>query len=180
MNRFQRIKEIIFGVLMLLFALLLFLIPEDSYALVAFIIGILLLCYGFRLLWYYFSMARHMVGGQMTLVEAVILLDLALFTFSMTAMESYVIMFYLLGAFAFSGLIDILRAFESKRVGASVWKINLISGIVSIALVLVMLILGVILGKKEFLVYGYALNLIYAGVMRIVSAFRKTAVIYIQ
>ena len=180
MNRFQRIKDIIAGIFAMLVAMVLFIVPEESCALVALIISVLLLVYGFRLMWYYFSMARHMVGGKMTMVEAIIILDLGLFTISMASLNHFIILFYLSGVFAFSGLIDILRAFESKRVGASIWKIKLITGIVSVSLVLVMIVLGIILGKKEFLVYGYCLSLVYAGAMKIITAFRKSAIIYIQ
>ena len=42
------------------------------------------------------------------------------------------------------------------------------------------LILGVILGDKNILVYGFAISVVYAGVMRIITAFRKTAIVYIQ
>ena len=180
MSKLQRIKDIVFGVVILLYALALFLVPEEGYAAVAAVISFLLLIYGLRLLWYFFTMARHMVGGKAILFQAIIILDVALFTMSMVSMSSVIILLYLLGVFAFTGFVDILRAFESKRVGSSIWKFKLLSGSVSVILAILMLILGVILGNKQILVYGFCISLVYAGVMRIVTAFRKTAVIYIQ
>lgn len=180
MNKFQRIKGILTGVLLLLFAPVFLLVPNESYELIAAIIALLLLIYGFRLLWYYFTMARHMVGGKTSLYQAVIILDLGLFTGSMASMNSFAILFYLLGVFAFSGFVDILRAFEAKRVGASSWMIKLITGCVAVLFAMLMLILGVILGDKNILVYGFSLSMIYAGVMRIITALRKTAIVYIQ
>lgn len=82
MNKFQRIKEIVFGVALIALAVLLAMIPEDSILVVAFIISLSLLIYGARLMWYYFSMARHMVGGKATLYQGIIVLDIALFSFS--------------------------------------------------------------------------------------------------
>ena len=179
MNKFQRIKNVLFGVFMLLFALAFLLVPKESYEAVAAIIAILLIVYGFRMLWYYFTMARHMVGGKTSLYQAVIILDLALFTGSMAAMSSFAVLFYLLGVFAFTGFVGILRAFEAKKVGAS-WKTKFITGCISVVLAIVMLLLGVIFDNKDILVYGFAASLIYAGVMRIVTAFKKTAIVYIQ
>lgn len=179
MNKFQRIKNILFGVLILLFALAMYLVPEESYEAVAAIIGILLLVYGFRLLWYYFRMARHMVSGKSVLYQAIIILDLALFTGSIASMNSFIILFYLLGVFAFSGFVGILRAFEAKRIGGA-WKFKLIDGVVSVLFAILMLILGVILDDKNILVYGFCISLFYMGAMRIADAFRKTKVVYIQ
>lgn len=180
MSRFQRIRDVAFGILMLLFALILFLFPEDSLVIVAAIISFLLLIFGFRQLWFYFTMARHMAGGKMILIQAIIILDLGLFTSSMLSMERYIILFYLLGVFVFTGFVDIMRSLESKRVGASSWKLKLVSGIISVALALLMLVLGIIFERVEILSFGYGISLVYSGVMRIVTAFRKSAVIYIQ
>lgn len=179
MSRFQRIRNIILGLIMIGFAILIISIPEEGFLSVVVVIGLLLFLYGFRLLWYYFTMARHMVGGKSSLYQAVIIIDLALFTGSIASMNSFIIMFYLLGVFAFTGVIDILRAFETKRFGGA-WKGKFFTGCVLVLFAVLMLILGVIQGDKTILVYGFALSVIYAGLMRIITAFRKTAIVYIQ
>jgi len=179
MNKFQRIKDALFGVFILLFALAILLVPNEGYEIVAAIVSVLLLLYGFRLLWYYFRMARHMVSGKTILYQAIIILDLALFTGSLASMNSFIILFYLLGVFAFSGFIDVLRAFEAKRIGGA-WKYKLVSGCVSVLYAILMLILGVILGDKDILVYGFSSSLFYTGAVRIANAFRRTAIVYIQ
>lgn len=180
MSRYQRIKSIITGFVMVLFALALFFIPEISYEIVAGIIGLLMLIYGFRLLWYYFSMARHMVGGKFILFQAIIILDFAVFTGSVASLDGFVIIFYLLGVFAFSGLIDILRAFESKRIGAPMWKLRLSGGCINVLFAVLMLMLGLVFNNKSILVYGFCISLFYMGILRIVTSFRKTAIVYIQ
>lgn len=179
MSQFQRIKNILLGVIMIGFAVLIMWIPDDGFITVIAAIALLLLIYGFRLLRYYFTMARHMVGGKSSLYQAIIIIDLALFTGSIASMNSFIIMFYLLGVFAFTGVIDILRAFETKRFGGA-WKGKLFTGCVLVLFAVVMLIAGVILGDQTILVYGFAVSVIYAGVMRIVTAFKKTAIVYIQ
>ena len=122
MSSVQRIGNIVLAVLILLFALILITIPEEGLPIIILILATTLVVRGFRLLWYYFSMARHMVGGKSTLYRAIIILDLGIFTSSLASMSSYAILLYLVGIYAFSGIIDILRAFEAKRFGAPLWR----------------------------------------------------------
>ena len=180
MTKFQKIKNLLFGLLLTAFAVILLLIPESSYDAAAAVIGLFLFIYSLRLLWYYFRMARHMVGGKAILYQGLIVLDLSLFTGSMATMNSFVLIFYLFGIFAFSGFVDILRSFESKKLGASSWKFRIISGAVGLLFSIVMLITGVIIGNRDILVYGFCISLVYSGIRRIISAFRKTAIVYIQ
>ena len=180
MSRFQRIKEIIFGVVIILYAILMLLVPEEAYDTVAALITLSLFFYGARLLWFYFTMARHMVGGKSTMYQAIFVLDLGLFTAGMASMPSYVIMLYLLGIYCFTGVVDILSAFEKKKQGAASWKVKLISGIVTVLFAVVLVVLGLILHDAELVVYGYCISLIYTGVMKIVSAVRRTAIVYIR
>lgn len=135
--------------------------------------------YGIRLLIYYFSMARHMVGGKSTLYQAIIVLDLGLFTGSMISMSDYIVTIYLLSIFAFSGVIDILRSLEAKKNGAS-WRMKFITGCISVIMALALVVTGLVQRNTTYLVYGYCFTLVYSGIMRIVASFRKTAMVYIQ
>lgn len=178
MSKFRRVRSVLFGAFLLLCAFVFVLIPEDSYYIVAAILCISLLVYGFRMLLFYFRMARHMVGGKAILYQAVIILDAGLFTSSVITMSSFIILFYLMAIFVFSGAIDILRSMEMRRVGGS-WRFKFISGIVNVLFALTMLIVGVFIGDLHILIYGYCISLAYTAVIRIVTAFRKTAVVYI-
>lgn len=180
MNYWNRIKNILIGVFVLLFALMMALAPKEAYPLIAALISMSLLIYGFRMLWFYFRMARHMVGGKSILYQAAIVLDLSLFTSAVISMSSVYIMLYLLGIYAFSGAIGILRALEAKRYGAPSWQFKLASGIISVLFAAALAIVGVIVGNTAILVYGYCLSLAYSAVIRIVTAFRRTAIVYIQ
>ena len=132
---------------------------------------------GIRSLIYYFSMARHMVGGRTVLYRAVIILDIGLFTTSLTNVPLYFMVLYLAGMHGFAGAIDILRALESRKLQTKSWKLTLSQGIINMGIAGVCL---TFIGTMEISVLVYGLGLIYSGVMRVIQAFRKTEVIYIQ
>ena len=180
MSRFQRIKNVVFGIFIIFFAFLLLIAPADFYDTIAFIISLMMIIYGIRLLWFYFRMSRHMVGGKSTLYQAIIVLDVALFTMAVASMNSFVILAYLLGIFSFSGVVNILRAFEAKKNGSTKWKLKFSVGIISVGFAVTLAIIGFVLKKPDILVYGFSVSLVISAVEKITSAFRKTAVVYIQ
>jgi uncharacterized membrane protein HdeD (DUF308 family) len=179
MSFFQRFKSILSGILMLLFVVLLLLLPDKAYYLVAGVLGLLLTIYGLRLLWYYLTMARHMVGGKTILYQSVIVIDFGLLGSTLMSVSSAMVIFYLLGIYAFTGGISVLRAFEAKKYGGA-WKLKLITGIIGLGLAVALVVLGFAFGLTQYLVYGFCLSIAYSAVVRIVSAFRPTAMVYIQ
>jgi len=180
MTKIQRIEKIISGILMLACCFLLVNEPEFGLYVVALILGVSLLLSGLRSLIFYFTMARHMVGGKAILYRAIIILDLAVFTLSMVDDPHYFIMLYLLVIHAFSGVMAILRALEARRYGASAWHRSFASGIVNIIVALGAVAAVVFLHSTTDLVFLYAACLFYSGCVQIVSAFQKTAIVYIQ
>lgn len=184
MSLLQRVKNIVYAALMLLFAWIMLTISEDDYDIIATIIAISMLIFGVRLLYFYGSMARHMVGGKIMLYEAIIILDLGLFTLSMaatvSASEPYIILFYLLNIYAFAGVISIMRSFEEKNNGLRSWKRKLFSGIFMILYSVTLVVLSIAFKDYVILKYGYCISLVYAAFVRIMTAFKKTAVVYIQ
>ena len=180
MSSWQRMKNILIGMGLMLVALILSVFPDTSANLIAAILCLTLVLYGVRMLWYYTTIARHMVGGKAILYRSLIILDLAIFTAGLSGMSSFVIMLYLMGIYGFSGAISVLRALEAKRFGARAWKGRLVNGIISLIFTVTLLCLGLIAGTTELLIYGYSISLLYSAVMRIIAAFRKTAMVYIQ
>lgn len=180
MSKIQRTKEVLAGLCMLLGALIMFLFPEDSYILIAFFLSVSLILSGIRALVYYFSMARHMVGGQTMLYKGLIILDLGLFTWTLTDIPQLYVILYLLICHAFAGAVDIMRAMESRRFDSPTWKGNMISGLVNISVATVSVIFGFFVHSPDSIIYIYSACLVYSAFVRIVSAFRKTAIIYIQ
>ena len=105
------------------------------------------------------------------------MIDIGLFSLSMTNIPFVFVILYLAAIHAFSGAIDVLRSLEAKGYKAPSWRFSMISGAVNI---IVAILCIVFLSSERMIVYIYAAGLIWAAVSRIISACRKTAVVYIQ
>lgn len=177
MNSGQRIKSILIGVLIFLGAVIMIALPEDGFIIAAAILSLSLFIYGVKTLIYYFTMSRHMVGGRIMLYIAVVVLDLGMFTMMMTNIPKIYIVLYLLVIYAFTGAISVLRALEAKKYQAPSWRFSLISGIINLVIAILCV---VFISSTRMIVYFYCVGLIYSAIVRIVTAFRKTAIVYIQ
>ena len=153
---------------------------EFGFQVVCIIICCGMLFLGIKSLYYYQTMARHMVGGRMQLYRGIVLLDLGLFTFSLNTIPKAYVILYLMGIHAFAGVVDILRARESKMMDNPAWKNSLIYGVGNLAMAVLCLVFGFLWKNADAVVYTYAAGLVYSGIARIANAFRKTAVVYIQ
>lgn len=173
----QRIKNVLIGILIILGAVILIAFPEEGIIITASILSLSLFVYGIKTLIYYITMTRHMVGGRIMLYLAVVVLDLGMFTMMLTNIPKMYIALYLVVVYAFSGAIDILRALEAKKYQAPSWRFSLISGIINVVIAILCI---VFIGSTNMIVYLYSAGLIYSAIARIVTAFRKTAIVYIQ
>ena len=176
MSRMQRISNVIAGIGMLLGALIIFVLDDGS-RLIAAVLALSLILRGMRELIYYFSMARHMVGGKSILLIGVFLFDFGVFTLTLVDEKRLIVMLYLAAWHAFSGLVAMLRAFEARRYKAASWKLNALRGLGGILTAAACFIFR---HDSSVLLVIYSVGLLYAGIMRIASAFRRTAVVYIQ
>ena len=179
MTKRNRIINILRGVLSILLALLLIIIPNSGLTLVLFIIGIGLTLKGIQTLLYYFSIARHMVDGKLVLCQGLIFLDLGMFTSSIADNPAGFLIAYIAAVDAFTGLVSILHSLESNRNGSLKWRYDFIFGLVSMLLAVIVLIGGFVLKRPYVSVCAYAFGLIYSSVMQITSAFRRNAIVYI-
>ena len=177
MNGGKRITNVLAGIVMLLMGAVLILLPYEGLPLVALILSFSLIVYGVRTLIYYVTMARHMVGGRMMLYIAVIVLDFGVFIWTLADIPKIYIVLYLVVIHAFSGAIDLMRGIEAKRYHASSWKLSFFSGVVNIAIAILSV---VFIRSVNVIVILYAIGLIYSAITRIITAFRRTAVVYIQ
>ena len=173
----QRIKNILIGIAIILGALILIAFPEEGMIITASILSLSLFIYGIKTLIYYVTMARHMVGGRIMLYLAVVVLDLGMFTMMLTNIPKIYIVLYLVVVYAFAGVVSILRALEAKRYQAPMWKLSLISGIINVVIAILCIIF---MRSTNMIVYLYCAGLIYSAIVRIVTAFRETAIVYIQ
>lgn len=178
MNSIQRIKKFLSGLVMLLGSLLLIVEPEDGYYIIAFILTISLLVTGVRALVYYFTMARNMVGGKSILYRALILTDLGVFTLTTITIPKIYLICHLLISHAFSGLVDMLKAVEDKKLQASSWRMSFIYGLGNL-LTAVAAFVCVLNQSTELVVDIYCISLAYSGIMQMAASCRKTAIIYI-
>lgn len=177
MNTGQRIVGIITGLVMIALSVLMVVNTELGLGAAAAILSISLSLYGLRCLLYYFSMARHMVGGKLLLYVGIIAMDLGAFTAMLGQTPRGYIILYLLGAHVFAGAVDILRGREAKSYGGSSWKLHIVHGAVNILVALACL---VFLKSSNVIVWIYAAGLLYSALVRIASALRRSAIVYIQ
>ena len=177
MTNLQRARELLAGLLMLAGGVLVVYQPEIGVKLIVLIIIAATILKGVGSLTYYFTMARHMVGGKLQLYKGIILLDVGMFFLSQDDVPMIYLMLYLLIANLISGVIEILGAREARQMEAGSWKLKLAIGAADVLFGLASIFC---LGRPDVLVYLYAAGLAYSAVLRIVSAFRRTAIVYIQ
>ena len=176
MTKLRRVGNAFTGFLIVICGLLFALFPTESYKFIVTILGLSLVIWGIRDFIYYITMAKRMVGGRSVLYRAVITFDVGLFTLSLTDVPLIYVMLYLAGIHLFSGAIDMLRAREAKAQEGS-WKMQFIHGLVNVIMAGLCL---AFIGSTATAVEIYAIGLIYSGIMRIIQAFRRTAIVYIQ
>ena len=177
MTKLQRAKSIMAGLIMILTSVIMFRYPADSYAFILFFIGTGFLVTGIGRLIYYFTMARYMVGGKMTLYMGVILVDFAVLTTSLVNVPKVYILVYLAVIHAFSGLIEVLRARETRQTGSGRFKLKFFHGILNISMALCCLIF---INRTNTAIFVYCLGLAYSGLIRVITAFRRSTFVYIQ
>ena len=125
MTSMQRVRSILAGLFMIIGGLLMINDPEDGYVVITFIMGVTLLIRGIQNIVYYFTFARHMVGGRTMRAIGIVLLDLGAFTLTLTDVPKIYVILYLLVLHLFTGVIDVMHALETKRQGSQHWRLNL-------------------------------------------------------
>ena len=165
------------GIGMLLAMLILLIIGNDGVSLVVLILAVSLILRGLRSLIYYVSMARFMVGGQASLLTGVFLIDLGILSLSLADEGHMFIFLYLAGWNAFSGLVSLLRAREAYRNKGRSWIMNTLYGVVNIGILICCFIYW---KSPATLASLYCAGLGYSGILRIINAFRRTEIVYIQ
>ena len=178
MSVFRRIGLILGGLASGMIGLVMVLDPNDSkFMTVMLILATGLAIRGIKDIVFYFTMAKHMVGGKLILFQGVIVLDFALFTASLSDIPKFYILLYLVGIHAFTGAVEVLRAMESKKTVEGPWKLKFFHGVVDFVMALSCL---VFIRYTNTAVVIYGIGLVYSSVIRIIGAFRKTTFIMID
>ena len=177
MSMTKRIRILLKALASILCAALMAVDPADGYLLVVLVLDITLLLYGFRLLAYYFKLARFMVGGIMTLYKSIVVIDLGLFILGLHSTPQKYVMLYLIGCLAFNGAADVLDAMGARKLGAASWKLRFSYGIMKILIAIAALFF---LDSVALATCIFCAGPVYSAVSDVVSAFRKTAIVYID
>ena len=180
MSRFGRILHAIAALFMIAIAVLTFFLDAiHGLKLVLLVIQAGMTLRGLRAIVYYFSMARHMVGGKNVLFRGMIFLDLGVLAGTIFEHPAVYTLIYISLLHIFTGAVSALRANESRKIGTS-WKMKMAYGITNILLALIVVICGIAFDNLRIAVWVYSIGLIYSSILRIISSFRKTEIVYIQ
>lgn len=180
MTKLQRVWNFLSGLVLLLLAAGFFADPFNGLERAAALLDLTFMVRGIGGVYYYVTLARHMVGGKTALYRGLIFLDLWAFTSTLLRYYEVYLILYLAGVNAFTGLVEILRSREERNAGNASWKYRLAYGLAS-AIISVMLVAGgMLLHSIRLIIYVYAAGLLYKGCVRIASAFKRTAIVFIQ
>ncbi len=164
------------GIVMLIGVGILLSDREDAFEFILWIYGFTMLFRGISRLIYYFTLSRYMVDGKLMLYIGVVFIDFGVLTLSLRDLPMIYIVFYILGIHAFSGLVDILRALESRRYGGNNWQLNFSYGLANILMAVLCLIM---IHSSIVVLLVYCAGIVYSAIVKIITAFQRTAVIYI-
>ncbi len=111
------------------------------------------------------------------LFAGVFFLDAGVFLNTLLYERVFYLLLYLLGLYLFTGLVDVLRAFEARRLNAPLWKFKLAYGLAEI-----LAALSCVPAARNLraLILIFCAGLIYSGCVRLASVFRRTGVVYVQ
>ncbi len=180
MTRFGRILNVIAAIITIAFAVLLFYLDAiHGIKLILIVIQTTMSLRGLQAIAYYLSMGRHMVGGQNVLYRGMIFLDLGILAGTIFEHPAIYTLFYISLLHVFTGAVSVLRANESRKIGAP-WKLKMAYGIANILLAAAVVISGITADRLRVVVWIYSIGIIYSSILRIITAFRKTGIVYIQ
>jgi len=80
---------------------------------------------------------------------------------------------------AFAGLIAIMKARETEKIGSGQWIYGVIYGVVLEVSAAAIILSEVFMHQTDAAVYVYAAGMVYSAVRRIASAVRRSAIVYI-
>lgn len=176
MTRWQKIRGVCAGIIMLVMGTLLTGVGGEMYGVILLVYSCGLVLFGIRMLFYYFTMARYMTGGILFLYLGIFFTDLGVFAFSLSSVPRVYIMMYLAGSMALAGVIDVLRGLDGKRIGGR-WKLRTLRGIISVLSAVICLFYT---NTPDMAVMIYSAGLVNNGVIRIVNCFVPSEIITIQ
>lgn len=177
MNKLNRTLNIFKGLVTLAIGLVILLVDTSlGYVVACLIIGIFITCKGIGKLIYFFSSARHMVGGRIIFINSVVYIDLGLVSIFVLLETPALAMAYLVCVFMLDGVIDITRCVELKKNDSKKWILKLIKGLITILIGIVCIVSSQSI-DVALLIFG--IGWIVLAVEDFIAAFSKSAIQYI-
>ncbi len=177
MDGFRKVISLIVSLFLVIAGLIVIFDHVDGYFYVMILLEYALLVYGIRQLIYYFTLARYKVGGLSVLFKGIIFLDMGLFAVGLIVLPQMFISIYLVGCLLLSGVIDILQAKTGRQLQYGHWKITFSFGLVKCLIALSCLFF---LRSTTILSYIFAGGLFHSAFYRILTAFQKTEIVYVE
>jgi len=180
MTRSKRFIDAFSGIVMFAAGIAFFTSSVDASVLAMLILlGFGMTIRGLRAMYYYLTMARYMVGGKTVLYRSFILLDLGTLAGSLVGHAIIYAVIYLAALHTFDGIVSIFRANESRSYGAH-WRLKMAYGVTNVLMAAAVIIGAAVFKQPLVMTYVYGAGLMYSAVLRIISAFKKTGIVYIQ
>lgn len=173
----RRATEFLIGLFMIIAGIILIVLPVEGYRIVVKTILVLFVARGLKLLFYYFAMARFMVGGMWILYKGIIYVDLGIFLLRLSSEPKLYVILYLVGGLGFYGILHIVRATEAKSAGNSSWKYQMILGCAVLIFAIVCLFF---INDIRVLTFIFSIGIINSGISHIVNSLRNSAIIYVE
>ena len=177
MKSLRILKALFIALLKIACCIIILFVPEIGIDMVILMLGVVLLLYGLRKVFYFFSMGIHMIGGKIILYEGIIFVDIGLFTLTLNSLPKQMVMIYLLLYYVIEGAIETFRAVESRKVESKYWKGKLVNGILYFADAITCL---VYINSFEMMSIILCVGIIYSAIAQVVLAFRRETFVYIQ
>ena len=177
MSKVRRVLTIIVSLFGILGAVILMLIPDYSYEVLALGISLTLVYYGVRYIIYYLTNAQHMVGGKWFLLIGIIMFDMGVFVTAIYDRAQRITLIYIISAQLIAAVLGLIRTIGDKKDNNPSWKLHLAQTIASF----IQVILCVVFINSDMVpLYLYCIYAIYTAILLIISAFKKTAIVYVQ
>ncbi len=176
MTIWQKLRNVLLAVSMIFIGAAMLVFGEKAYMAIIGIFSLTLEIMGLRMLWFYFRMARHMVGGRNILFRGLLFFDFGLFTGSLVWVPRLYVLMYFAGTMAFSGVVDLMWAKEARKIQSS-WRFKTFQGVVKMLFAISCLLF---MRSGTRVVDICAVGFIFSAVMSIVNTFRRQQVIMID
>ena len=177
MSKARRIMTVLFALVAIFGALSLIFMPDIAFAALAFGIGITLVYYGVRYILYYLTHAQHMVGGKWFLLIGLIMFDMGVFAVAVYDKAQMITLIYIISANLIAAVLGLIRTIGDKKDNNPAWKIHLAQCIAGFTQVILCVIF---IRSTTIPICLYCIYTIYTCVLVIISAFKKTAIVYVQ